>query len=319
MDNPLVSIIVPTFNRLSLLSEAIGSILNQTYSPIEIVISNNASTDGTSLFLKKIDYIKLTVIENAYNVPLEVNVTNAVGRATGKYFMILSDDDLISNNYIDQMVEAFEADASVSVGLGRRARIDANGSVIQISDPMSEDNGAYEAKSWLVDYCYSDKASAQINTVFSTFYRRNNWVLNGGQPPISVSFYSDTIPFLNSQYTGSKVFYSPHAIFFYRSHPGQGSKVSAQNIREEQLGVFQFVNHLKYISSKDPVFFDRDLGQAVVCYILKEHVKRHGRDYEEEKIDINGFLQSVMTYFWGESEGSVEPTESSTFGQYRTL
>ena len=44
---PLVSVLIPTYNRKELLKRAINSVLNQTYKNIEIYVTDNASTDGT--------------------------------------------------------------------------------------------------------------------------------------------------------------------------------------------------------------------------------------------------------------------------------
>ncbi|TKZ30921.1 glycosyltransferase family 2 protein, partial [Brachyspira catarrhinii] len=50
---PLVSVLIPTYNRKLLLKRALDSVLNQTYKNIEIYVTDNASTDGTLEFIQE--------------------------------------------------------------------------------------------------------------------------------------------------------------------------------------------------------------------------------------------------------------------------
>ncbi|PLL70465.1 hypothetical protein CWN62_29695, partial [Klebsiella pneumoniae] len=51
-DNPLVTIYIPTYNRLELLKRALNSVVNQTYKNLEIIVVDDNSSDGTQEFLK---------------------------------------------------------------------------------------------------------------------------------------------------------------------------------------------------------------------------------------------------------------------------
>lgn len=103
-----VSIIIPTFNRFSFLVEAIGSALAQDYPDLEIVISDNASTDFTpevARYFSKDPRVKY--FRNPENIGMVKNWHKAVFEyATGEWFLILSDDDILTNPaFISQAVQ----------------------------------------------------------------------------------------------------------------------------------------------------------------------------------------------------------------------
>jgi glycosyltransferase involved in cell wall biosynthesis len=100
---PLVSVGLPTFNRSSSLSRAINSVLHQTYPNIELIISDNASTDETQLICEKFTQHdkRVTYIRQKSNLGAANNFMEVLKQSTGEYFMWLGDDDWIDIHYID--------------------------------------------------------------------------------------------------------------------------------------------------------------------------------------------------------------------------
>ena len=92
MNNPLVSVVIPTYNRAVLLREAVESVLKQTYSPIEIVVIDDGSTDDTAAVMHTYgNRIRYSRRPNA-----GVNAARNVGikQAKGQYLALLDSDDL---------------------------------------------------------------------------------------------------------------------------------------------------------------------------------------------------------------------------------
>src|SRR5436190_2523908 len=103
-DNPLVSICIPTYNRSLSLVRAVGSALAQDYDKLEIVISDNASTDETGnvcVELCKKD-TRIRYIRQPKNLGMTENFRRALGASHGAYFMWLSDDDWLDRSYVSQ-------------------------------------------------------------------------------------------------------------------------------------------------------------------------------------------------------------------------
>lgn len=99
MMKPILSICIPTFNRAFLLQQAIAAVLPgiTDHGPlVELVISDNCSTDGTQDFLRSIPHLRNVAIHvNDTNIGAAKNFDLAVQRANGEFCWIVGDDDRI--------------------------------------------------------------------------------------------------------------------------------------------------------------------------------------------------------------------------------
>ena len=91
-DHPLVSVIIPTHDRHALLMEAIDSVRAQTYAPIELIVVDDGSTDGTSEQLSGEPGVRLLRIDHT-GCPGAVR-NAGVAIATGDHLAFLDSDDL---------------------------------------------------------------------------------------------------------------------------------------------------------------------------------------------------------------------------------
>ena len=112
-----LSICIPTYNRANYLARTLDSILKQTSSDIEIVISDNASTDDTELIVcnylrqyKQIKYFKHTT-----NVGADRNYLKVIELANSDYCWLLGSDDLIINGAIVKVLNEIKSEADVYV------------------------------------------------------------------------------------------------------------------------------------------------------------------------------------------------------------
>jgi abequosyltransferase len=104
MSNVLLTIAIPTYNRAHLLDECLTALAREFGNSleIEIIVSNNASTDTTSAVVKrqiKINFPDLRYFENSTNLGPDYNITQCFREAQGKYVWIFSDDDLLLATY----------------------------------------------------------------------------------------------------------------------------------------------------------------------------------------------------------------------------
>ncbi|MEI0489869.1 glycosyltransferase family 2 protein [Brachyspira pulli] len=120
---PLISVIIPTYNRKNMLKEALDSVLKQDYENIEIIVSDNASTDGTDILMEEYEslYNNIIYIKRKKNVGGKVNGYKAYDDyGKGKYIFFLCDDDyLMGTTFFSNAVEIFELNPNVTLVTGQ--------------------------------------------------------------------------------------------------------------------------------------------------------------------------------------------------------
>ena len=94
-----VSVVIPVYNSEKYLSESIESVLNQTYSNIEIIAVDDGSTDKSQEILKQYSD-KIKIISHS-NQGLAASLNIAIKKIEGKWFKWLSPDDILYPNAIE--------------------------------------------------------------------------------------------------------------------------------------------------------------------------------------------------------------------------
>lgn len=110
-NKPDMTIVIPTYNRVILLEKSLNSILNQSYSNIEIIIGDNHSYDGTEELCQK--YLnedkRIKYFRHDKNIGLQQNTQFLVNQSSSDYTSIICDDDWISSNYSEKIIKLFKA------------------------------------------------------------------------------------------------------------------------------------------------------------------------------------------------------------------
>jgi glycosyltransferase involved in cell wall biosynthesis len=104
---PLVTIGIPTYNRAdSYLRQALDSAIGQTYPNIEIVVSDNCSTDNTEALVKDLIAPNLRYYRHDDNIGANNNFNFCLDQARGDYFLLLHDDDTIDEDFVAVCMDA---------------------------------------------------------------------------------------------------------------------------------------------------------------------------------------------------------------------
>ena len=109
---PSVSVVLPVRNGAGTVGQVIESVLAQTCSRIELVISDNASTDGTEEIARRFAGEDSRVVYRRHptNVGLLRNFVSAAHTATGTYVRWIGDDDSLEPDYVARVLDAFAED-----------------------------------------------------------------------------------------------------------------------------------------------------------------------------------------------------------------
>jgi len=157
MPEPLVSVIIPTYNYTNYIIEAINSVLKQTYpqDKIEIIIVDDGSTDDTYSKLEKLieqNRIKYYFQENKG----KANATfNAIKKCTGKYIFNLDADDYFFEDKITEYVKVFENDNEI-VHVGTAAKFLYQTKNLEVTEKLPKDIlGKPLYGKWLLHRFYS--------------------------------------------------------------------------------------------------------------------------------------------------------------------
>ena len=119
---PLVSICIPTYNGESYLEECLDSALSQTYSNIELIISDDASSDTTLAIINTIKAKTEIPIKVLNHKPsgIGANWNNCIKHATGDYIKFLFQDDALAPNCVERLMRMIDVYDNVAMVYAKR-------------------------------------------------------------------------------------------------------------------------------------------------------------------------------------------------------
>jgi glycosyltransferase involved in cell wall biosynthesis len=129
---PLVTIGISTYNRADgYLREALGSALAQTYPNLEIVVSDNCSTDRTEELVQGFADPRIRYFRQPRNIGANNNFNFCLQEARGEYFLLLHDDDRVDADFVASCIDALQGTQGAAVGMVRTGTrvIDDHGQV----------------------------------------------------------------------------------------------------------------------------------------------------------------------------------------------
>ncbi len=136
---PLITIAIPTYNRADCyLKQAIQSALNQTYPAIEIIVSDNCSTDDTEMVVKDFKVSRIRYFRQEKNIGANNNFNFCLQQANGSYFLLLQDDDLIDSDFIETCMKAVNYNINVGIIRTGTRVIDSRGNILYEAPNMVE-------------------------------------------------------------------------------------------------------------------------------------------------------------------------------------
>lgn len=126
MDTPLISIGMPVYNEAQFIQQTLNSILSQTYTNFELIISDNNSTDNTfaicQMYAERDK--RITLIKQPTNLGSGVNFVKVLEQAKGRYLSFISGHDLWHPNFLQRCAEILAQNSSIVLCFPQAISID---------------------------------------------------------------------------------------------------------------------------------------------------------------------------------------------------
>ena len=266
----LVSIIIPVYNVAYYLREAIESVINQTYTDLEILLIDDGSTDGSSLicdrYAKKDDRIK-TIHQG--NLGLSVARNRGLDLATGDLIAFLDPDDVYDITFIEKMVgllHSTDSDISVccyaALGVGMAQPSIYPGTYDRMSALRALVDGSLNLSMW------------------NKVYKKNLWA--GIRFPEG-HVYEDVDTTYRLLENCNKISVLDDVLYFHRDREGSITHTNSEkNVKDRIRGYSHF---LSFVEGNTPALFSaeqllktrrRYLNMLMVSYIQYPKEERAG-------------------------------------------
>ncbi len=112
---PLVSVLMPVYNAEKYLAASIGSILAQTYGDFELLICDDASTDGSLEIVRSFDDTRMTLLTNRENLGNAATRNRLIEHASGEYVAVLDADDTAEPDRLARQVDFLERNPEIGL------------------------------------------------------------------------------------------------------------------------------------------------------------------------------------------------------------
>lgn len=109
INTPLVSVIIPTYNRSGIVTRAISSVLNQKYQELEIIVVDNASVDNTAEVVNSFEDRRIKFIRHKINKGPAASRNTGIKNSNGEFVAFLDSDDEWLPDKIASQINVFEA------------------------------------------------------------------------------------------------------------------------------------------------------------------------------------------------------------------
>ncbi len=124
-----VSAIILTYNRAHMVTEAIDSVLTQSFKDFELIIVDNCSSDNTESVVKSYNDKRIRYFKHQNNGLIGVNRNYGIKKSRGEYIAFLDDDDLWLPEKLEKQVELLDSNKELGLVYSDTYLIDSNGNL----------------------------------------------------------------------------------------------------------------------------------------------------------------------------------------------
>ena len=307
--SPLISVIIPTYNRPHYLKQAIASVVQQTYTNIEIVVSDDCSPEHPQPMIDAFQDARIRLRRNPTNLGIGLNATYAFKEAQGKYVASLNDDDVWQPDFLAKLVPPLEADPELALAFCDYSIIDAEG---VIDDQATERQSRREKRHQLPAGIYQPLWELGLidRSVFAAsaaLIRREAVAWERLQE--AGVFWDYYISYLACR-SGRGAYYYPERLACYRIHPQSenmtsGNRNSQAKIRKGKAGIACYERFMADAPTpKLKTYFEREWAYANTTLgigLLRDHQPLAARPYllrslRQQKFNLRTIVALALSF-----------------------
>jgi glycosyltransferase involved in cell wall biosynthesis len=253
----LVTVVIPCFNHDRYIEETIRSVAQSTYSPIEIIVVNDGSTDQSEAVVGSLQnqFPNLKYF-NQKNVGPAAARNLGISEAKGEFILPLDADDLISPDYIEKAIDILDNQLDVKL-------------VYCGAEFFGNRTGKWKLPG------FSRKLLARENMIFcSAIYRKSDWVSTGGYSTEMTWGWEDWEFWISLLKNGGEVIKLPFTGFYYRVKKGSRRKSTNRDAKRKTVELLN-LKHKEFIYSylKGPLRLSRSCSFVInhVSNVFSKH------------------------------------------------
>lgn len=274
MTKPKVSILIPAFNYAHYLSEAIDSVLSQTFSNFELIVVDNCSTDNTEEIVNSYaqNDTRIKFIRNQENIGMYRNYNQALLLARGDYIKFLNADDKFEPTLLEKFVNILENDTTISVVTSFRQYFGSKNDVL-----IPPFKGKVESTTAILS---SLKKGNWIGEPTTVMFRREN--LNLGLFDISLLMFADQDMWLRHLRVGN-LYVIDEVLSYFRIHEEQGTVNLTDDSSKRLFNLLQYAEYrrnalLNHRFGYDLYQFDKVKSKNILTQATKSTIKLMKRE-----------------------------------------
>ena len=260
--NPLVTIGIPTYNRANkTLPAALKSALDQTYNKLQIVVSDNCSSDNTEQLVTSFNDNRIDYIRHAHNIGANNNFNACVEHAKGEYFLLLHDDDIVDEDFVQCCIDAL-GDVE-KIGLIRTGirMIDAqNASQLEWPNSLEGESFADLIRGW----CANETTMFCCNTLINTAALRSIGCFHS-----QFDLFQDVLAHVKIAASFGFINVEPVKASFRNHDENRGSAARISDWCEDSLELLEAIRSLADEQDKEELYL---LAAVFLCRINYSYI-----------------------------------------------
>jgi glycosyltransferase involved in cell wall biosynthesis len=273
---PLVSVLMPAFNSELYIAEAIDSILNQTYSNIELIIFDDGSTDNTRAVIEQYQDPRVIKILSDENYGVVRARNEMIDRARGQYIALMDADDIADPTRIEKQLAILEGDNCDICGSAQWVLDEATHQIKKSKDKFTDS----DLRALLSVYCGLCNSAMMGKAEIFKQFKYDTSILTSEDYYLWVQMAAAGYRFLNLK----------ERLITYRRYPAQTSSVHLEKFKVTTIEVQKkylqllgisadfYPRHLPFTERmKDGVGLLRGLNQKFKSISLKANTEIYAR------------------------------------------